>query len=107
MRVRNLLHEEAVLLAQEGQADRALEATPGILVSGRAVGDEPLIISQLIRMACQAVAVQTLERVLAQGEPFAGELKKMHELLEEEAAEPLLLIAARGERAGEHEVSWR
>jgi hypothetical protein len=55
-------------------------------------------------MACTGVAVQTLERVLAQGEPSAAELKKMQELLEAEAAEPLLLIAARGERAGMHEL---
>jgi hypothetical protein len=100
----NVLQEEAVLLAQEGQADRALEATRGIVVSGRSVGDEPLLVSQLIRLSCQAVAVNTLERVLALGEPSAGELKKMQELLELEAAEPLLLNGARGERAGDHEL---
>jgi hypothetical protein len=45
-----------------------------------------------------------LERVLAQGEPSAAELKKMQELLEAEAAEPLLVIATRGERASTHEL---
>jgi hypothetical protein len=99
-----LLHHEAVLLAQEGKADKALEATRGIVVSGRAIGDEPFIISQLIRMACQIIALQTLERVLAQGEPSADELKKMQELLELEVADPLLLIAIRGERAGQHQL---
>ena len=102
----NLLHEEARLLAQEGQGRPGPGGDGrGILVSGCAVGDEPLIISQLIRMACQAVAVQTLERVLAQGEPSAGELKKMHELLEEGGGRARCwFIAARGERALEHEV---
>jgi hypothetical protein len=100
----SVLVHEAVLLAQEGQADRAAEATRGILVCGRAVGDEPLLVSQLIRMACQGVTVQTLERVLAQGEPSADELKKTQELLELEAAAPVLLTGARGERAGEHEL---
>src|SRR5205807_6489893 len=86
------------------KADQASEATRGILVAGRSVGDEPLFISMLIRVACDAVAVQALERVLAQGEPSAAELKKMQELLEAEAAEPLLLTAARGERAEMHEL---
>jgi hypothetical protein len=102
--VARLLRHEAVLLAQEGQADKALEATRGIVVAGRSVGDEPTLISQLIRLAIEAIALQTLERVLAQGEPSAEELKRMQELLELEAAEPLLLNAARGERAGQHEL---
>jgi hypothetical protein len=100
----NLLRIEAVVLAQDGQADRALEATRGILVSARSVGDEPLMISLLIRVACDMVAVQALERVLAQGEPSAAELQKVQELLEAEAAEPLLYNAARGERAGMHQL---
>ena len=99
-----LLQLQAFLLAEEGKADGALEATRGILVAGRSVGDEPLMISQLIRMACTTIALRTLERVLAQGEPSAAELKTMQELLEAEAAEPLLLYAARGERAGMHQL---
>src|SRR5262249_21094312 len=97
----------AALLAQEGKPDAALEATRGILVSGRSVGDEPMLISALIRIACYTMAVQTLERVLAQGEPSPDELKKTQELLEAEAAEPLLLNAARGERASLHELMKR
>jgi hypothetical protein len=100
----NVLQEEAVLLAQDGQADKALEATRGVVVSGRAVGDEPLLVSALIRLSCQAMAVQTLERVLALGEPSDAELKKIQELLELEAGEPLLLNGIRGERAGDHQL---
>jgi hypothetical protein len=100
----SVLQHEAILLAQEGKSDKAVEATRGIVVSGRAVGDEPLLISQLIRFACQAIAVNTLERVLALGEPSPDELKKMQELLELEASEQLLVTGMRGERAGEHEL---
>jgi hypothetical protein len=100
----SLLHREAVLLAQEGQADEALAATRGAVVSGRSVGDEPLLISALIRLACDGVAVRTLERVLALGEPSPAELKKAQDLLEDEAAEPVFLNAARGERAMYHEM---
>lgn len=100
----NLLQHEAYLLAQEGKIDEALADVRGIIICGRAIGDEPLIISQLIRMAMQAMAVGTLERVLAQVEPSPDELRKTQELLELEAGEPILVIAARGERAGEHEL---
>jgi hypothetical protein len=100
----NVLHEEAALLAQDGKIDEALGAARGIIVCGRAVGDEPLMISQLIRMSCQAMAVSTLERVLAQGEPSADELKKTQELLELEESENVLLIGLRGERAGDHQL---
>jgi hypothetical protein len=103
----NLLQLEAALLAQEGKPDAALEATRGILVSGRSVGDEPMLISALVRIACYTMAVQALERVLAQGEPSPDELTKAQELLEAEAAEPLLLNAARGERASLHELMKR
>jgi hypothetical protein len=100
----SLMRHQAVLLAQEGKADEALEATRAALVSGRSIGDEPLLISTLIRIACDAVTVRTLERVLAQGEPSAAELKKMQELLQAEADERLLLIGMRGERALQHEM---
>jgi hypothetical protein len=100
----NLLRLEAALLAQDGHADAALGSTRGILVSARSVGDEPTLISMLIRIACASVAVNSLERVLAQGEPSPDELKRMQELLEAEADEPLLVIALRGERALDHQL---
>ncbi len=102
--VASLLRYRAILLAQEGKADDALQATRGVLVAARSVGDEPLLISQLIRIACTAIAVQTLERVLAQSEPSSEALKQMQELLEAEVVEPLLLYAVRGERAGLHQM---
>jgi hypothetical protein len=100
----HLLRLEAALLSQEGKADAALAATRGMVVAARSVGDEPTTISQLIRVACAAGAVQMLERVLAQGEPSPAALKQMQELLEAEAAEPVLLMAARGERAAMHQL---
>src|SRR5262249_49095508 len=56
-------------------------------------------ISQLIRIACQAVAVSTLERVLAQGEAPEARLAALQARLEAEEPAPLFLISARGERA--------
>jgi hypothetical protein len=56
--------------------------------------------SQITRMAVQRVAVDRVERTLAQTEPSAAALLELQRLLEQEAEAPLLRIAARGERAG-------
>jgi type II secretory pathway pseudopilin PulG len=100
----NLLHDEAIVASQDGDADRALALVRGMLGAARAVGDEPLLISALIRIACDVQAVQTLERALAQGEPSRRELEALQSLLEKEAAEPIFLRAVRGERASMHEL---
>jgi hypothetical protein len=100
----NLLRLEAALASQEGDADQALADVRGLIGTARSVGDEPLLISVLIRLACDAQAVAALERALAQGQPPSTELKAVQTLLEKEAAEPLLTRALRGERAGLHKV---
>jgi hypothetical protein len=61
-------------------------------------------ISQLVRIACQAVALNTLERVLAQTEPSEEALEAFQKRVEEEEKSPLLLFAFRGERAGEYRL---
>jgi hypothetical protein len=99
-RVAGLLNHDALLRAEEGDADGALESCRATLNCGRAVGDEPALISQLVRMACRAIAVGKVERVLAQGEPSAPALRELLRALREEESEPLLLTGLRGERAG-------
>jgi hypothetical protein len=96
----NLLHFDVLLLAQEGDLDAALRSTRGIVNAGRTVGDEPTLVSQLVRFACRAVAVGSLERVLAQGEPAPEALADLQRFLEEEEKENLYLCGVRGERAG-------
>jgi hypothetical protein len=102
--VAQLLQLEAVWQAQQGDADAALASVRGGLAVARAVGDEPTTISLLVHVSFQALALNALERVLAQGQPSAAELEQVQRLLEKEAAEPLLLYAARGERAGLHQL---
>jgi hypothetical protein len=101
-RAATLLQWIALLRTQDGDVNGACRALHGLLVCCRAIGDEPTMISQLVRMSLEAIFMQTLERVLAQGQPSADELKRLQELLVAEEAEPLLLYAARGERAGMH-----
>jgi hypothetical protein len=95
----NLLWYDAVLRAHEYDTDGALDSVRGIVNCGRSIGDEPLLISLLVRVAIRAVAVGILERSLAQGEPSDHAMQLLQRLLEVEETEPLLLIAMRGERA--------
>jgi hypothetical protein len=51
-------------------------------------------------MAIRAIAVGQAERTLGQGEPSVDGLAELQKAMEEEAEEPLLRIAMRGERGG-------
>jgi hypothetical protein len=89
---------QALLQAQDGHADDTLATARRVVVAGRSIGDEPTILAQLVRVALHARAVGVIERALVQGEPSAEALARMQRLLEEDAAEPLLVYAYRGER---------
>jgi hypothetical protein len=93
-----LLDYDALLRAQDGDMDGALTSCRGILNCGRSVGDEPTLVSMLVRIALNAVATKRVERTLAQGEPSEAALARVQHEFEAEAEEPLLLIGARGER---------
>jgi hypothetical protein len=96
----NLLADDVLLWAEDQQPDKALDSCRAILNCGRAIGDEPLPASQLLRMACRASAVKHVIRTLAQGEPSPTALLAAQRLLEDEEGVSLLLIVARGLRAG-------
>jgi hypothetical protein len=100
----NLLWMDGVLRAQQGDADGALASGRAALNAGRSIGEEPALISQLVRISCQAVAIRSLERSLAQGEPTPAALEAAQRLLEDEVAQPLLLFGTRGERALIHRM---
>lgn len=85
--------------AAAGDVDGALASARAILGVSRAVGDEPFAISQLVRMAFESVAVDLIERALARGVASDSALAATQAALADEAAEPLLLYALRGERA--------
>ena len=90
---------DALLRAQEGDFDGALESCRAILIAGR--GNEPssTILHMLVRGAIEAICVGEVERTLAQGEPSEAALAKLQDLLEDELSQPILSRAFRGERA--------
>jgi hypothetical protein len=95
----NLLAFDVRLRAQNKDLDGALESCRALLNTGRSVGDEPFFVSMLVRIAVDQIAVRKIERVLAQGQASEKALAELQKLIEQEAAEPLFLNAARGERA--------
>jgi hypothetical protein len=97
--VANLLCCDALVRAQAGDLAGAVMACHAAFHAGCSLGDEPTAISQLVRSAIQWFTVQMAERVLAQGEPPADLLAALQARLEVEESAPLLLYAARGERA--------
>jgi hypothetical protein len=94
----NLLACDVLLRAQDEDLDGALTSCRGILNCGRSIGDEPTLISMLVRITLNHLAIKKQEWILAQGEASEALLVVMQRAFEEEAAEPLLLIGARGER---------
>jgi hypothetical protein len=92
---------EAALRADDGKLRGALASVCGALNTGRSLGDEPVLISLLMRIACGNKALHSLERVLGQGEPSLGELEYVQRQLrrERDQSGPLLGYSFRAERA--------
>jgi tRNA A-37 threonylcarbamoyl transferase component Bud32 len=101
-RITTLLRGDSVLRAHDGDLIGAVISCRAALASGRSLGDEPAMVSQLARSVCCRQAVRAAERVLAQGEPPAQALVPLEESFRQESDEPLFLIAARGERGMLH-----
>lgn len=95
-----LLEIDAKLAALEGRPDRGVAAARAGITATRALGDEPFLISQLVRMAGANVAASTGMQVLAWGEPKdKAELAALQAAYRAEADYPWLLTGLRGERA--------
>lgn len=94
-----LLAWDVLLRNQDADYDGALLMCRAILNTARALGDEPLPHSIAERSLLHYRAIRNIERTLAQGQPTEGSLAAVQRLLEDEAAQPLFLIAARGARA--------
>jgi hypothetical protein len=99
-KVVRLLQLSAVNRAQAGDCDGALVDCCAIVGVSRAIGDEPLSISQLVRIAEDSEAITMVERVMAQGEASDSALKRVQVRFAWETVVPFSLIGMRGDRAG-------
>jgi hypothetical protein len=105
-RVTDVLQHDAMLRAQNGEPDKALESCMALLNGARSVGDEPMLISFLIRVAGDGMTAAQVERILAQGFPKPVTLEEMQRRLGQERDElrDHWRHAIRGERAGHHSL---
>jgi hypothetical protein len=94
-----LLSADAAIRSLDGDLDGALDSCRAMLSTGRSIGDEPFLISQLVRTAIGMVAMKSTRRVLGQGEPSDAALARLQALILDELAQPLLWYGVRGERA--------
>jgi hypothetical protein len=93
-----LLDADAVARSYQNRPNEALRSAHAALNTGRAVGDEPFLISQLVRIALVNIATRASQRTLSWGEPTA-ELAALQAAFAEELAAPRLSYGFRGERA--------
>ena len=98
-RIVRLLCYDALRHDRERDLISALNSCQAAFHAARSLGDEPFAISQLIRMANVIQSCQSIERVLAQGEPPPDRLADFQDLIRREDDFPNLLVLARGERA--------
>jgi hypothetical protein len=96
----SLLSFDAAVRAYDRDDTGALESCLAILAVSRGIGDEPTLVSQLIRMAGVAICVGAVERALGWGADFNdATLADLDRAFAREADEPRLLYGLRGERA--------
>ncbi len=90
---------EAIWLTESGKPDQAAEALWAGLRLGHALGREPIVISNLVGMACDTMAVRQIERLMSRAIPSAPQLEKLQSALRAEADPKMverLFIAERG-----------
>jgi hypothetical protein len=97
--VARALDLEAEWLTREGRTGAALQLVPAMLNAARSIDREPFLITALVRMAIDGIAVRRVERTLALGVP-AGGLAEVQAALLTEAEADVYWAGMRGERAG-------
>jgi hypothetical protein len=100
-----VLNLDAMNRAEKEDCSSALDDCRAMLGCSAAIGEEPIMISQLVRIAIAGVAVATMERVLGQGEASEGSLAQLQERFAREGECPYGLIGLRGERASFFDIT--
>ncbi len=102
-KVAALLRYDAIALASAGRSNEAIQSARAGFGVPRSIGSEPTMISQLVRMATDAVAASSVERILNLGEPTEGLAELQADLLQQSKF-PYLQQTMRGERAYIHRI---
>jgi hypothetical protein len=99
-----LLSEDVVLRLQESDVPAAWRSCQAVHHISRFYAGEPMAAVQTVCVAQRGRALRLMERVLAQGEVSAADLKSTQRLLDEETSEAPLLVALRSHRAWQHHL---
>ena len=98
-----MLKYDVIVLASAGKSNEAVQSTRAAFGVSRAIGSEPTMISQLVRMAIDSIGASCVERVLNLGEPSEGLAELQADLLQQ-ANFPYTRQSTRGERAFVHRM---
>ena len=93
-----MLQLEAIYSAENNKQDEAIQSIKSICGIARSLENEPVTVSQLIRIACQGLAVSTFERVINKTELTDEQLAKLSQLFIEAQNHEGMLKAFAGER---------
>lgn len=98
-RLQTLLKLEGDYHAIADDPDRAMNAAICLVQAGRSLGDEPFIVSQLVRKRGSIYAIEIAERTLGRGSAREELLAELQERLTDELAAPSVVEMLRMERA--------
>jgi hypothetical protein len=101
--IMTLLNYDALRQNQAQNSKSALIACRAELNTARSLGDEPIAVTQMVRMSGVSLTWRSVERTLAQGETSVADLAAMQDALRSEEAFPRQVVA-RGERAALHQM---
>src|SRR5207249_1488706 len=102
-----LLRFAAIWHAQRGEAARAMRCCRAAVNVARSLGDEPFLISQMIRAAGLHTAGGALQRVLALTEPAEEDLALLQRMFAAEERHQGFRLGWRGERGAVYVVLTR
>jgi hypothetical protein len=99
-----LLYLDSVVQIHDGNRADVVRNCLAMANAAHTLRDEPMMVSQLIRISCFRYVVRTLEQLLAHGSCTDAELATLLEMLADAALYPGFLIAIRGDRATRHDA---
>jgi hypothetical protein len=102
--VASILDLDALIRAYDRKGDEAFDSAHAVLAVGRGLGDEPTLISQLVRMAIVSISARGAERILGMAEVSEAKLAELQAAFLTEAKEPRMKYGLRGERAMFHRM---
>lgn len=96
--VNRLLELDLEVRLAQGDAEGAVEDLLSLIATSESLKNEPILVSQLVRIACLGVAVSALERTLARQEFSDEQLARIQQALARQQLHDSLKRALRGEQ---------